>query len=69
VDTLDSWYEAWRQKSFSIRENVNLNEDERWSSSSSLSAPDGEREERPNFETNQSKIDRAKDIIRQGQKS
>ena len=38
-DTLDSWYEAWKQKSFSIRETVAIEEDERYNSSSSMSAP------------------------------
>lgn len=41
ADTLEVWYEAWRQKSFSIREHVNVTEDERWSSSSSMTAPSG----------------------------
>jgi len=35
-DTLDSWYEAWRQKSFSIREFVQVDEDERFNSNSSI---------------------------------
>ena len=35
-DTLDSWYEAWKQKSFSIRETVAIEEDERYNSSSSI---------------------------------
>jgi hypothetical protein len=35
-DTLDSWYEAWKQKSFSIRETVSIEEDERYNSSSSI---------------------------------
>jgi hypothetical protein len=33
-DTLDVWYEAWKQKSFSIRETVAIDEDERYTSSS-----------------------------------
>lgn len=36
-DTLDSWYDAWKQKSFSIRETVAIEEDERHNSSSSIS--------------------------------
>ena len=36
-DTLDVWYEAWKQKSFSIRETVSIEEDERYNSSSSIS--------------------------------
>lgn len=35
-DTLDSWYEAWKQKAFSIRETVSIEEDERYNSSSSI---------------------------------
>jgi hypothetical protein len=41
-DTLNVWYEAWRQKSFSIREFVGITDDERWSSSSSHSGNSGE---------------------------
>jgi len=33
-DTIDVWYEAWKQKSFSIRETVAIDEDERHSSPS-----------------------------------
>jgi hypothetical protein len=40
-DTLDSWYEAWKQKSFSIRETVAIEEDERYNSSSSISGTGG----------------------------
>jgi len=35
-DTLDSWYEAWRQKSFSLREFSSIDEDERWNAGSSM---------------------------------
>jgi len=35
-DTMSVWFEAWRQKSFSIREYANITEDERWNSSASL---------------------------------
>jgi len=40
-DTLNVWFEAWRQKSFSIREYAHITEDERWSANSSLK--DGEK--------------------------
>ena len=40
-DSLNIWYEAWRQKSFSIREYVGITDDERWNSSSSTTS--GER--------------------------
>ena len=36
-DTLDSWYQAWRQKSFALSDHVSLDEDERWNGGSSLS--------------------------------
>jgi len=36
MDTLHVWYEAWRQKSFSIREFASITEDERWNSSGSV---------------------------------
>jgi hypothetical protein len=44
ADTLESWYEAWRQKSFSLREHVSIDEDERWSGSGSMKGgePSGE---------------------------
>ncbi len=35
-DTLNVWFEAWRQKSFSIREHASITEDERFNVSSSL---------------------------------
>ena len=36
VDTLDNWYEGWRQKSFTIREHAKIEEDERWNASPHL---------------------------------
>lgn len=41
VDTLESWYEGWRQKSFSLREHVSIDEDERWNAGSSMGGGDG----------------------------
>lgn len=35
-DTMDVWYEAWKQKSFSIRETVAIDEDERYTGSGSI---------------------------------
>lgn len=35
-DTLEVWYEAWRQKSFAIKEHIGITDDERWNSSSSV---------------------------------
>lgn len=42
-DTLNIWYEAWRQKSFSIGQHAGITEDERWNSSSSLTEKNDER--------------------------
>jgi hypothetical protein len=36
-DTLNAWFEAWRQKGFSIREYAGITEDERYHTSSSFS--------------------------------
>ena len=35
-DILESWYEAWRQKSFALQEHINIDSDERWNSKSSV---------------------------------
>jgi hypothetical protein len=40
-DTLDEWYEAWRQKSFTIREHARIDEDERFNSNSSVGGGNG----------------------------
>jgi hypothetical protein len=34
LDTLDAWYEGWRQKSFAIREHVSITDDERFNETS-----------------------------------
>jgi hypothetical protein len=44
-DTLNVWFEAWRQKSFSIREHANITEDERWANSSSMTEKSGSRKD------------------------
>lgn len=36
LDTLDSWYEAWRQKSFALQQHVAIDSDERWNSNSTV---------------------------------
>jgi len=41
ADTLEAWYDAWRQKSFSLRESVSIDEDERFNSTSSSRGADG----------------------------
>ncbi len=60
-DTLDSWYEAWKQKSFSIRETVSIEEDERYNSSSSVSGPEGGQKPAAVG------IDKVRELIRQRQ--
>jgi hypothetical protein len=57
-DTLDSWYEAWKQKSFSIRETVAIEEDERYNSNSSITGANG-GESRP-----VSGIEKVRELIR-----
>lgn len=42
-DTLDAWYEAWRQKSFSLRDHVSVNEDEKFNSNPTMTRENGER--------------------------
>jgi hypothetical protein len=42
-DTLDVWCEAWKQKSFSLREFVEIDADERWNSSDSITSKNGDR--------------------------
>ena len=44
-DTLQVWVDAWRQKSFTIREHASITEDERYNSSSSLKSSDISRDE------------------------
>lgn len=57
-DTLDIWYEAWRQKSFSIREMASIEEDERFNANPSI---DGRGERKTEAEV---KIERVREIMR-----
>jgi len=41
ADTLDAWYEAWRQKSFSLHDHASVNLDERYNTSGTLVADGG----------------------------
>lgn len=59
-DVLSVWLEAWRQKSFSIREHANITEDERWNSSSSMK----EENALP-----RAKLDKVRSIIRKRQEA
>lgn len=40
-DTLEAWYEGWRQKSFSLREHVSIDENERYQGGNSVGSGDG----------------------------
>jgi len=70
MDTLDSWYEGWRQKSFALAQHASIDEDERWNSSSSMvgSAKEGggKRSENPVTEKllSSEKIREVRDIMR-----
>lgn len=66
-DTLDSWCEAWKQKSFSLREYISIEEDEKYGGSGSVLGSDekGGRTERvQSEEVTQSRIDRVRQVIR-----
>ena len=61
-DTLSMWYEAWKQKSFSIREFTSLTEDERFNSNASSRAG-------VNSSDRQSGVSRVRGIIKNRQSS
>jgi len=42
-DTLNVWFEAWRQKSFSITQHAGITEDERWNTRSSLTEKNNDK--------------------------
>lgn len=66
LDTLDSWYEGWRQKSFSIREHVSITDDERFNETSigggggNRTGVNGPRSEKP---LSSDKIREVRDIM------
>jgi len=69
-DTLDVWFEAWRQKSYSIREHAGIVEAERYNNSGSLSSQvDGDapapRQQFDSRAATESSIKRVKTLIRQ----
>ena len=75
MDTLDVWFEAWRQKSFAMRDHVSMDEEERFSSNPSMGGGTGEhRVERGRTDAydgaqtredlNSEKIRKVRDIIR-----
>jgi hypothetical protein len=60
-DTLDAWCEAWKQKSFSLREYISIEEDERFSGSDSIA----ENRKGGNARTDDDqRIDRVRQMIR-----
>lgn len=63
-DTLDSWYEAWRQKSFSIREFVQVDEDERFNNSSSMKTGDREQQVFRKSSDSSDRTSRVRDIMK-----
>ena len=67
MDDLDSWFEAWRQKSFAMRDHVAMDEEERFAAGggSVTGSPDAER--RSDVTTD--KLRRVKDIIRRRRES
>ncbi len=77
-DDVDAWYEAWKQKSFSIREMVDISGDERHNANPSVSlkerggAPASRRYRAPQMsdDTSKSRVDRVREIMgkKRGQK-
>jgi hypothetical protein len=64
-DTLDVWFEAWRQKSFSIRDQAGIEETERFNSSSSIGVSDGEpRPDRARIISSEDRIKNVRAFIR-----
>ena len=67
-DTLDVWCEAWKQKSFSMREFVEINSDERYNNNDSISNNESgnmNHNSRPRKkETNSVSVDRIRSIIK-----
>lgn len=56
-DTMNVWFESWRQKSFSIGQYAGITDDERWNTSASLKGSEKSPDKREG-------IRRVKDIIR-----
>jgi len=64
LDTLESWFEAWRQKSFALRDHVSIDEEERFSSNSSMGRTDVQDAALSREEVNSEKIRRVRNMIR-----
>jgi len=63
-DLLSEYYEAWRQKSFTIREFVSIDEEERFSGSGSITKGDNRGGPRRDIVIDSAKTARIKAIIR-----
>lgn len=64
-DTLEIWFEAWKQKSFSISQYAGITEDERWNSSSSIKG--SQKSKTKKTKDTDRGIDRVRDMIKQRQ--
>ena len=62
-DTLDCWLEAWKQKSFAIKETVSLEEEERFTGTSIPSHRENPREE-ISKDVSSIKLDKVRELIR-----
>ena len=65
-DTLDVWCEAWKQKSFSLREFVEIDSDERFNSNDSMTGGRSRKGE-DGKELTRERIDRVRKVIRKNQ--
>ena len=65
-DSLSVWYEAWRQKSFSIREFVGITDDERYNSNSSSYGSNGDSGQKV---SHSEKISRVRDIMKKNREA
>jgi hypothetical protein len=61
-DTMNVWFEAWRQKSFSISQHAGITEDERWNERASLRGDEKNSERRDG-------LSRVKSIIKNRQEA
>ena len=63
-DSLQSWYESWRTKSFSIHEYAGITADERWNSNPSMGAHVLDGNDRREKIPSSDKIQRVRDIMK-----
>jgi len=62
MDTLDNWYEAWRQKSFTIREHAQIEEDGLYNSNPSMGSGYDKGAGRSRVSTPQAPVSRAERV-------